>query len=171
MIKNQYVMKPKPVEFDEPESLLQSNFINPTLKRLEIHHFSHHKSAALSLDGDNLCFTYEIVLYLHKSRREYKISVDQKESVSSRSIQKHQVVLDVPRELATPSDGNDYQETEETAYICLYTHFGEFYFKDVEVKHKVCADRIQTCIGISVNAIVVNVSHKFTLHVDMATSC
>ena len=137
VIQSQYIQKHPLVKFEKPESVSQSDFINPELKQLEIHHFSHHKTAALSLDGDNLCFTDKVVLRLHESEKEYKISVDQQESVSSRSIQKHQVSLDVPRKLANSPDSNDYQETVETADICLYTHFGEFYFKDVEVKHKV----------------------------------
>ncbi len=137
MILNQYA-KPSPhVKFEEPESLSHSDFISPTLKRLEIHHFSHHKTAALSLDGDNLCFTYKVVLYLRKSEKEYKILVDQKKSVSSRSIQKHQVLLAIPRDFATLSDGDDYQEVEETANICLFTHFGQYHFPSVQVKHKV----------------------------------
>ena len=137
MISRQYVMQSPHVKFDRPVSLSQSDFISPTLKRLEIHHFSHHKTASLSLDGDNLCFTYKVVLYLQKSAKEHRILVDQKESISSRSIQKHQVSLAVPEELMALSDGNDYQEIEETANICLFTHFGEYSFPNVQVKHKV----------------------------------
>ena len=137
MITDQYVTQSPHVKFEKPKSPSQSEFVNPTLKRLEIHHFSHHKTAALSLDGDNLCFTYKVVLYLHKSAKEYRILVDQKESISSRSIQKHQVSLAVPEDLATSSDANDYQEIEETADIYLLTHFGGFHFRNVEVRHKV----------------------------------
>ena len=137
MITHQYITKSPHVKFEEPVSLPCSDFVKPTLNQLEIHHFGHHKTAALSLDGDNLCFTYKVILYLQKSRREYRILIDQKESISSRSIQKHQVSLDIPNDLATSPDTNDYQETEETANICLFTHFGEFYFTKVEVKHKV----------------------------------
>lgn len=137
MILKHYVMQSSHMRFDRPEGISQSDFVSPTLKRLEIHHFSHHKTAALSLEGDNLCFTYKVMLYLRKSAKEYRILVDQKESISSRSIQKHQVPLSLPEELVTASDGNDYQEVEETANICLFTHFGEYHFNNVQVKHKV----------------------------------
>ena len=137
MISRQYVMRSRHVKFDKPGSLSQSDFISPTFKRLEIHHIGHCNTAALSLDGDNLCFTYKVVLYLHKTAKEYRILIDQKESISSRSIQKHQVLLAVPEEFVALSDGNDYQEIEETANICLFTHFGEYSFPNVQVKHKV----------------------------------
>ena len=137
MIKHQYITQSPHVKFEKSESLSPSDFIKPTLKRLEIHHFSHHRTAALSLDGDNLCFTYKVILYLNKSARKYEILIDQKESISSRSIQKHQVSLDIPNDLATSPDTNDYQEIEETANICLFTHFDEFEFSNVEVRHKV----------------------------------
>lgn len=120
--------------------MISSDFVRPSVKKLEIHHFSHHKTASLSLDGCNLCFTSKFSLRLHKSESEYEITVDQRQSVSSRSIQIHEVPLQVPRDFENSTDSDisgDYQETEETAYICLYTHFGEFSFKNVEVKHKV----------------------------------
>ena len=137
VITDQYVTQSPYVKFKKPKNLSQSDFVNPTLKRLEIHHFSHHKTAALSLDGDNLCFTYKVVLYLHKSAKKYRILVDQKAYISSQSIQKHQVSLAIPEDLATSSDANDYQEIEETADIYLLTHFGGFRFPSVEVRHKV----------------------------------
>ena len=68
------------------------------------------------------------------------ILVDQNESVSSHSIQIHEAPLSVPRDFASSNDSDvsgDYQETDETASICLHTHFGEFPFEKVEVKHKV----------------------------------
>ena len=137
MITDQYVVRSPNVKFEEPERRPCCDFIKPELKQLEIHHFSHHGTAALSLEGNNLCFTYKVMLYLLKSKREYTILVDQKESVSSRSIQKHQVSLTLPEESATSSDVNDYQEIEEMANVCLFTHFGEFYFSSVKVRHKV----------------------------------
>ena len=137
VITHQYVTQSPYVKFEKPKSLPCSDFVNPTVKRLEIHHFSHHKTASLSLDGDNLCFTYKVVFYLHKSAKEYSILVDQKESVSSRSIQKHRVSLAIPEGLAVSSEAYDYQEIEETAKICLATHFGDFDFHNVEVRHKV----------------------------------
>ena len=142
VLTHQYTLKHSPlVKFEGEDALVQSSFTTPVLKRLEIHHFSHHKTAALSLDGENLCFTFKFVLHLHKSEREHVISVDHKESVSSRSIQIHEVPLSVPRDFVSSGDSDvsgDYQETDETARICLHTHFGEFTFDWVEVKHKVC---------------------------------
>lgn len=134
---NHYVSQSPHVKFEEQHNLSKSDFIKPSLKRLEIHHFSHHNTAALSLDGDNLCFTYKVMLYLHKSKKEYPILVDQKESVSSRSIQIHQVSLSLPEGLVSTSEGSDYKEMDETADIYLFTHFGEFHFSGVKVKHKV----------------------------------
>ena len=69
------------------------------------------------------------------------MAVAQKESVSNRAIQIHKVSLPAPRDFGGSTDstaGNDYQESKETASVMLVTHFGEFSFKDVEVKHKVC---------------------------------
>ena len=120
--------------------MLSSKFIKPLVKRLEIHHFSHHNSAALSLEGDNLCFTYKFVLSFDESEREHEIKVTQKESISSRSIQVQEVPLSVPRGFVSATDdntSNDCQECEETASVRLFTHFGEFSFKHVEVRHKV----------------------------------
>ena len=111
------------------------------MNKLEIHHFSHHKTASLSLDGSNLCFTFKFTVNLHKSEKKQEIAVEQKESVSSRSIQVHDVALPLPRDFVSSNDSDmrgDYQETDETANICLYTHFGEFHFENVDVKHKVC---------------------------------
>lgn len=118
----------------------KSDLVRPSVNKLEIHHFSHHKTASLSLDGCNLYFTSKFSLCLHKSEREYEIAVDQTQSVSSRSIQIHEVTLQVPRDFVSSTDSDvsgDYQETEETAYICLHTHFGNFSFENVKVKHKV----------------------------------
>ena len=136
MITDQYVVRSPNVKFEVPERRPCCDFIKPELTQLEIHHFSHRKTSALSLEGSNLCFTYKVMLHLLKSKREYTILVDQK-SVSSRSIQKRKVSLTLPEESATLSDVNDYREIEETANVCLFTHFGEFYFPNVEVKHKV----------------------------------
>ena len=136
----QYIKRPPVIIFDEAEAVHSSDFITPFVNKLEIHHFSHHKTASLSLDGSNLCFTFRFTLSLHKSEKEYEISVEAKQSVSSRSIQIHEVTLPVPRDFVSSNDSavsKDYQETEETANICLYTHFGEFHFENVEVKHKV----------------------------------
>ena len=137
MITKLYVTRFPHVKFEKLESLSFSDFINPTLKRLEIHHCSYYRATSLSLNGNNLCFTYKVVLYLQTSAKEYKILIDQREIVSSRSIQKHQVSLAIPSDVATSSDANNYQEIKETASICLFTHFGEFYFSNVEVRHKV----------------------------------
>lgn len=138
MIKRRYVRSCK---FEEAEVLGTGNFVTPTIKRLEIHHFSHHNTAALSLDGDNLYFTFKFNLSLHKSESENEIIVDEKQSVSSRSIQIHEVALSAPRDFDNSTESStstaDYQETEETADISLHTHFGVFTFEKVEVKHKV----------------------------------
>ena len=138
VIKRKYVRSCK---FEEAEVLGTGNFVTPTIKRLEIHHFSHHNTAALSLDGDNLYFTFKFNLSLHKSESENEIVVDEKQSVSSRSIQIHEVALSAPRDFDNSTESStstaDYQETEETADISLHTHFGVFTFEKVEVKHKV----------------------------------
>ena len=141
VITNQFIRRRPVVKFEEPDALHPSDFIKPSVKRLEIHHFSHHQTAALSLDGNNLCFTSRFTLTLHKTEKEYMFMVDQKESVSSRSIQIQEVRISVPRDFVSSSDSNlsgDYQETEETADVVLHTHFGEFPFENVEVRHKVC---------------------------------
>ena len=128
----------KSYKFEEVDVLETGNFVTPTIKRLEIHHFSHHNTAALSLDGDNLYFTFKFNLSLHKSESENEIIVDEKQSVSSRSIQVHEVALSAPRDFDSSTESRvDYQETEETADISLHTHFGVFPFEKVEVKHKV----------------------------------
>ena len=143
MITQQYTKKPPLAIIEEADTLDYGHFVQPSVKRLEIHHFSHHKCAALSLEGDNLCFTFKVVLSLHDSEREHEIMVAQKESVSSRSIQIQGVPISVPRGFSSSTDStvsNDCQESEETARIHLFTHFGEFTFENVEVRHKVRVD-------------------------------
>ena len=138
MIKSQYSCKE--FEFEEADKLASSSFVKPTVKRLEIHHFSHHETAALSLDGDNLFFTSRCFLSLHKSETDLEFIVDQRESVSSRSIQIQEVSLPIPRDFISSADSNasgNCQETEETASVRLFTNFGDFTFENVEVKHKV----------------------------------
>ena len=137
MIQRSYV---RSFKFDEPETLETGTFVTPAVKRLEIHHFSHHNTAALSLDGDNLYFTLKFDLYLHKSDAKYEVNVDETQSVSSRSIQIHEVPLSAPRDFDSSTESSaseDYQETEDIADISLHTHFGVFTFEKVEVKHKV----------------------------------
>lgn len=110
------------------------------VKGLEIHHFSHHDTAALSLDGDNLFFTSRFLLRLHKSDKELEFMMDQRECVSSRSIQIQEVSLPIPRDFMSSAESNassNCQETDETATVHLCTHFGDFRFENVEVKHKV----------------------------------
>ena len=147
VITQQYTKKPPLAIFEQADTLDYGHFIEPSVRRLEIHHFSHHKSAALSLEGDNLCFTFKVVLSaLHDSEREYEIVVAQKESVSSQSIQIQEVPISVPRGFSSSTDSTvskDCQESEETARLHLFTHFGEFTFEDVEVIHKV---RIDICL-------------------------
>ena len=141
-ITNRYTKRPPRVKFDESDILLPSNFVRPSVKRLEIHHFNHQEStAALSLEGENLCFAFRFIIYLHKSDKKHEVKIDQKDSVSSRSIQIQKVPLSVPREFVSSTDSstsnNEYQESEETANLHLVTHFGEFSFENVIVKHKV----------------------------------
>ena len=136
MLKQRYVRKYK---FEEIDTLATGTFVTPTIKRLEIHHFSHHNTAALSLDGDNLYFAFKFDLHLHKSNAKCEVDVDETQSVSSRSIQIHEVPLSAPRDFdsSTESTSADYQETEDVADISLHTHFGVFTFEKIEVKHKV----------------------------------
>ena len=139
-ITSRYTKRPPTVKFEEADTLPPSSFVKPFVRRLEIHHFSHNKTAALSLEGENLCFSSKIVLCLEKSERVHEVAVAQKESVSNRAIQIHKVTLPAPRDFETSTDStvsNDYQESEETAGVTLVTHFGEFSFKDVRVRHKV----------------------------------
>ncbi len=148
-ITNKYTKKPPKINFEEADTLPPSNFVKPFVRRLEIHHFSHSKTAALSLDGEKLCFTSKIVLRLDKSEKEHEVPVAQKESVSNRSIQIHKVSLPSPRDLGGSTDStvsNDYQESKETACVRLITHFGEFSFENVEVRHKVFLDYCVNCL-------------------------
>ena len=140
-ITSKYTKKPPKVEFEEADILPPSNFVKPFVRRLEIHHFSHNKTAALSLEGENLYFTSKIMLHLDKSERVYEVAVAQKESVSNRAIQIQKVMLPSPKDFEGSTDStvsNDYQESREIAGVTLMTHFGQFHFKDVEVRHKVC---------------------------------
>ena len=139
MITKQYTRKPPHADFKEAEILDTSDFVRPSVNKLEIHHFSHHNHAALSLEGDNLCFTFKFVLRLHRSAKNHEAVVSQKE-VSSCSIQMHKVPLSLPTDFVDSSDSSensDCQEFKETACVRLFTHFGEFVFEDVEVRHKV----------------------------------
>lgn len=139
MITKQYTRKPPLPVFKEAAVLAASGFVQPSVKKLKIHHFSHHKHAALSLEGDNLCFTFKFVLRLHRSANNHEAVVSQKE-VSSCSIQVHKVPLALPTDFVDSSDSSensDCQEFKETASVRLFTHFGEFVFEDVEVWHKV----------------------------------
>ena len=140
IIKTQYTKKQPEVKFEAAATLSPSKFVTPSVVKLEIHHFTHNGTAALSLEGDNLCFTYKIVLHLEKSEKEYEIMVAQKESVSSRCIQIQKISLSLPSDFTVSSDNsanNDYQECEETASVHLFTHYGDFLSKEVKVKHKV----------------------------------
>ena len=141
MITNQYTKKPPRIKFDELDVLQSSDFVRPSVKRLEIHHFNHQeRTAALSLEGENLCFAFKFIIYLHKSGKEHEIIIDQKDSLSSRSIQIQKLPLSVTRDFACSTDSstsNEYHESDETANLCLVTHFGEFSFENVTVKHKV----------------------------------
>lgn len=129
------------VVLEQAELLSSSDFVKPSIKALEIHHFSHHERTALSLEGENLCFTMKFKFHLHKSEQEHLLTVAQNDSVSSRSIQMHEVPVSMPQELESSTDNSlvnsDYQESEETSNIHLFTHFGEFCFENVQVKHKV----------------------------------
>ena len=137
-----YTDKEPKVKVEQADALISSDFVKPSIKRVEIHHFSHHERTALSLEGENLCFTVKFKLHLHKSDKEHLLTVAQKESVSSRSIQLQEVPISMPTELSSSTDSNlvnsDYKESEERATICLFTHFGEVSCDNVEVKHKVC---------------------------------
>ena len=148
MLTSHHVKRSPVVKFEGADVLNYSDFTRPLVKRLEIHHFSHHKTAALSLDGDNLCFTFKFVLDLHKSEKHYEIAVSQKNSVSSRAIKLNEVQVSVPKDFVNSSGSDvsgDYQETEETANVSLHTHFGEFSFEHVEVKHKVDTSSCNQC--------------------------
>ena len=139
VITKQYTRKPPLADFKEAAVLAASDFVQPSVKKLKIHHFSHHKDAAISLEGDNLCFTFKFVLHLHRSAKNHEAVVSQKE-VSSCSIQVHKVSLSLPTDFVDSSDSSensDCKEFKETASVHLFTHFGEFVFEDVEVWHKV----------------------------------
>lgn len=91
----------------------------------------------MSLEGENLYFASKIILYL---KEDFEINVAQQESVSSQSIQVHNLSLSLPSHFAESSiyqETNDYEEYEETTRVCLLTHFGKFSFPNVKVKHKV----------------------------------
>ena len=80
------------------------------------------------------------MLQLGKSELVHEVPVAQKESVSNRAIQIHKVMLPSPKDFEGSTDStvsSDYQESRETAGVTLMTHFGQFDFKDVEVRHKV----------------------------------
>lgn len=156
-----------------------SSFVEPSVKRIEIHYLTHQRGekaalslvdegkgaassvegdqkeavssvegdrtwreAALSVEGENLCFTYKLIIQLHNSDREYEVVIDQTDSVSSRSVQVQNVPLLVTRDLERSTDSSstqrEYQESDEMATLHLHTHFGKHSFKNVKVKHKVC---------------------------------
>ena len=141
MIKKEYTTKEPKIRFEEAGALAQSAFVKPSVTKVEIHHFTHNKTAALALEGDNLYFTSKIKLHLDKSETDFMTVRAQEKSVSRRCIVIQKISVPLPSEFAGSSDNgasNIYQECKETADVRLFTHFGEFQIKDrVEVRHKV----------------------------------
>ena len=108
---------------------------------IEIHHFTHNETTALSLEGKNLYFTSKIKLHLAENGIDFETMVSQEKSISRGYIviQKKSLPL-LPSKFAGSSDhgaSNVYQECEDTANVHLFTHFGDFTFGDVKVRHKV----------------------------------
>lgn len=108
---------------------------------IEIHHFTHNETTALSLEGKNLYFTSKIKLHLAENGIDFETMVSQEKSISRGYIviQKKSLPL-FPSKFAGSSDNgarNIYQECEEMANVHLFTHFGDFTFGDVKVRHKV----------------------------------
>ena len=142
MIRREYIEQEPKLKFmkEAVGALGCSKFVTPSVTKIEIHHFTHRKKAALSLEGENLYFTSKIKLSLDKSKINFETTVSQEESVSRRFIVIQELLFPLPSEFAA-EDGasNDYQEFKETAGVHLFTHFGEFVVKNrVEVRHKVC---------------------------------
>ena len=121
--------------------MLQSDFVKPTVKKLEVHHFGDQdRPSALSLEGENLCFAFKFIIHLQESDKKHEIKIDQLHSVSSRSIQIQKIPPSVTRDFVSLTDSStsiEYQECEEMADLRLVTHFGEHLFENVTVKHKV----------------------------------
>lgn len=144
VIKKEYTEQEPKFTFKEAGALGRSKFVTPSVTKIEIHHFTHNKTAALSLEGENLYFTSKIKLHLDKSEEDFVTVVAQEKSVSRRCIVIQKASLFLPSEFAGSSDNgasNVYQECAETASVRLFTHFGKFPFKGdrcVEVRHKVC---------------------------------
>jgi hypothetical protein len=140
-IKKEYARKESEVKIEEESvTLAQSMFVTPSVEMIEIHHFTHNKTAALCLEGENLYFTSSIKLHLDTSKKDCEIAVVQDTSISRRYIVIEKKLLPLPSEFSKPSDdgaSNVYQECEETARVRLFTNFGEFKFRDVKVRHKV----------------------------------
>ena len=144
MIKKEYTDQEPKFKFKEAGTLGRSKFVTPSVTKIEIHHFTHNKTAALSLEGENLYFTSKIKLRLDKSEEDFVSVVAQEKSVSRGCIVIQKASLSLPSEFTGSSDdgaSNVYQECRETASVRLFTHFGEFTFegdRHVEVRHKVC---------------------------------
>ena len=80
----------------------------------------------------------------------YDFKIDDQKSVTSESIQLQNQHITLPPELCSSyskDDDTEYQELCGSASIILQTHFGDFIFPDVPVKHKV----IYTYLPISSN--------------------
>jgi hypothetical protein len=104
---------------------------------IEIHHFTHNKTAALSLEGENLYFTSSIKLHLDTSKKDCEIAVPQDTAISRQYIVIQKESLPLPSEFSESSDNGTSNAYEETAHVHLFTHFGDFEFRDVKVRHKV----------------------------------
>ncbi len=141
MIKKEYTTKESMVKFEEAGALARSVFDEPSVTKVEIHHFIHNETAALALEGDNLYFTFKVKLHLNISKKDIETVVAEEKSVSRRCIVIQKISVPLPSEFAESSDNgasNVYQECKETAKVCLFTRFGEFQCKNmVEVWHKV----------------------------------
>lgn len=137
-ITNQYTRKPPRIRFDEQDVLQTSNFVRPTVNRLEVHH--QEETTALSLEGENLCFVFKIIIHLKSNKKEHEIVISQKESLSSRSIQIKNLPPSLTSDFPSSSDSStstEDQESDEKVNLHLVTHFGKFSFEDMTVKHKV----------------------------------
>ena len=122
----------------------QSDFTKPCVKRIEVHHFSHRQTASISIDGENLYFTYHCKLQMkyNDSKSELSFRVDNQKAISNQSIQLQNQQIDIPPDILDSSNStgdNEYQEFCGSATVTLQTHFQEeIIFSDIPVKHKVC---------------------------------